>query len=826
VLMIQRTDPQKGLETADVLARRAHFGWNVVRLPRRFTWKPLKQTSILWMEGLAAAGLAACARQYEVGALVLLVELFCLACNFISQNGTKWAPGILAITHTPVKTRRDGRIQSISANLLVPGDMVYVEAGDWIPADMRLVSSNMLLVQETLFSGMQECMEKHADTDACLLHLGCQVRSGQAEGVVVETGMRTRLGQCLARIQSDVPLTISSGLRRAYTGLLWITLGVGMAALVGNMLRHGSAGSMWLVWAGLAISILPAGFPGGFAVFLAQAQYRMACSGVQWRRWSVLTRLGRVRVVCMDREAFLTGEELCVCKVSAPLIAVQPEMFKRQPSWMVLATAVALCNEKDKALTEWTEALGFAKKRLRCQYPCLAQETLADGSRVTVHAEGNGFRMFVCAPPFVLLSRCTHLLMEKEISLSSADRVRAMRTMREIEEETEHALSFATRWSPEAMTAHNAEALTLLGTIGFRHALRPEALRAMEGLKAIGVQPLLLTCAKIPLAKAYGQALGLWTLGDGALDGETLAILSDETLRMVCRNTTVYSNLNGTQKQRLVCAWQAQGASVLFAGRTEEDMEALQSAQVGCGAAVSDFCLARAVSSMYLTVDTPMALVGAVAEGHATRRQASMWSLWMMAIGVGHWLATCLSIVCTGVVALQSIQWLWSTMWMGWLGAYMLTHQTKQEKQFPESLDAAWRSPIWRIWFITQCAMVAIALFASWMIGRRWGEAAGQTLAFGVSCLFQWMQAARALDLQTWRRMRRMHPYVCTAFFCIVLAFLVSGLALPGMRHMLHVVILPASGYGWMAALVLLTLAITEMTFRLLVRKNKNKREM
>lgn len=596
---------------------------------------------------------------------------------------------------------RDGRRQDVDAAEVVPGDIVLLEAGDRVPADLRILSARALRAEEALLTGEAIPADKSdAAVDAAaplgdrqgLLFSGTLVVAGQARGVVVATGAATEIGKVstmLAAVETlETPLIrLMNRFARQVTMLVLIlsafAFGVALA-------RGWPATDAFMAVVGLAVAAIPEGLPAVLTVTLAVGVRRMAARHAIIRRLPAVETLGAVGVICSDKTGTFTRNEMVAGAVVTPEgeLAIVGEGYgpdahitdadgappseAARAALARLARAGALCN--DAALHQddagaW-QVLGdpmegallalAARAGVAAELP--RRDAIPFDARhrwmATLHEDADGALLAVKGAPEALLALCDHAVgaptLDAEAWEAAAHRL-AERGFRVL------ALAEARLPAGATLAQHRLPRLGLLGLVGLVDPPRPEAIVAVAECRAAGIVVKMITGDHPGTARAIAAQLGL-SGTQRALTGADLDSLDDAALRGAIRETDVFARTSPEQKLRLVTALQADGAVVAMTGDGVNDAPALKRADVGVAMGRKGTEAAKEAAEMVLADDNFASIAAAVREGRTVYDNLQKVIAWTLPTNGGEALVVLLAIGLGLALPVTPVQILWINM--------------------------------------------------------------------------------------------------------------------------------------------------------------------
>ncbi|MCZ7563467.1 MAG: HAD-IC family P-type ATPase [Burkholderiales bacterium] len=772
-----------GLSTAEAAARLARLGPN--RLPERRARSALERfllqfRNVLIYVLLGAACVTALLGHWVDTGVILGVVLVNAIVGFVQEGKAERAlDSIRAMLSPTALVLRDGRLATIAARELVPGDVVHVQSGDRVPADLRLLRVKSLRIDESSLTGESVPVEKQAEPVAAAAPLGDRasmafsgtlVTFGQGRGVVVATGRDTELGrisELLAAVESlETPLLRKmAAFARALSAAI---LAIAALAFLGGIARGYAAAEMFLAAVGLAVAAIPEGLPAVMTVTLAIGVQRMARRNAIVRRLPAVEALGSVTVVCSDKTGTLTRNEMTAAAVVtaeraydvsgagyapqgrfvAGEAVVDPLAGEAEHATLVeLLRAGMLCNDAcvhqregrwsvDGDPTEGALIVAAMKAGLD---PFLENERRPRTDVIPFESEhrfmatlhhdhaGHAF-VFLKGAPERVLELCTH---ERQ---AGEDRplARALweRRVDALAEQGRRVLAVATRAAaPETRELRFGDVeggLTLLGLAGMIDPPREEAIRAVAACRAAGIRVKMITGDHRATAAAIAAALGI-APGAAAASGPELERTDDEQLREVAQNVNVYARVSPEHKLRLVEALQARGEVVAMTGDGVNDAPALKRADIGVAMGVTGTEAAKEAAEIVLADDNFASIASAVEEGRTVYDNLRKTILFMMPTN-GAEAGTLVAAIALGLaLPILPVQILWVNM----ITAVTLSLALVVEPAEPDVMRRPPRdpgAPIFSRYFVWRTVLVSLVGVAATLGMFLWERAAGATL--------------------------------------------------------------------------------------------------
>ncbi|MBT8122309.1 MAG: cation-transporting P-type ATPase [Gammaproteobacteria bacterium] len=704
---------RQGLSTQQVRERQAHYGPNQLPPPpRRSIWQrwATQFHNILIYVLLAAAIVSALLGHTIDTAVILGVVLINAIIGFIQEGKAERSLDAVRKLLSPRATvLRDGHRVTIDARQLVPGDIVFVQTGDRVPADLRLLTGKDLSIDEALLTGESMPVSKSLAPVAARAQVagrdniawsGTFVARGQGSGLVIATGDATELGHVSKLLAGVEKLTTPLMRHLASFGRL-LTAAILIIALltfaVGILLHGFAAADMFMAAVGLAVAAIPEGLPAIVTITLAIGVQRMARRHAIIRRLPAVETLGSVTVICSDKTGTLTKNEMTVQSLVVPGrqfeisgagydphggfsengMEADPDDF---PPVLELCLAGALCNDAgvhlrdgqwqaegdptEIALAVLALKAGLNLDRLNKQYPRVDVIPFESEHRfmATLNHDHQGHAFLsVKGAPEMLLPRCTR----EQDGGGSPDLATWEEQVRNIGRQGQRPLAFAYKAMPAGCNtlafADIERDLELLGLVGIMDPPRPEAIRAVAECHEAGIRVKMITGDHVDTAIAVGKRLGV---GDGqqALTGEQLDALDDAGLQQAVNDIDVFARVSPEHKLRLVKALQADGEITAMTGDGVNDAPALKRADVGVAMGGKGTEAAKEASLMVLADDNFASIVNAVEEGRTVYDNIRKSILFILPTSIGEALTVVSAIAVGTDLPVIPVQILWINM--------------------------------------------------------------------------------------------------------------------------------------------------------------------
>lgn len=633
-----------GLSDDEAARRLALNGPNRVEEVRaRGSWAILlgQFADVLVLILVAAAALSAAIGDPGDAAAIAAILTLNAAIGFVQERRAENA--ILALKAMSAPTAsvlRGGAPRTVPAAELVVGDLVALEAGAIVPADLRLLETSRLSVDESALTGESVAVEKSAAAEAPedaplgdranMAYAGTVVASGRGAGAVAATGMDTELGRVARLLERTERVATPLQKKLADFGrrLAVVALSVCAAVFAAGLLRGEPPLAVLLTAVSLAVAAVPEALPAVVTIALALGALKMARRRALVRRLPAVEALGAVTCICSDKTGTLTQN-----RMRAEALSCAGETAARPgagPAWARFVEALALCGDAradaggrlvgdptETALLAAAVSAGADPAGLAARLPRVAEVPFDAVRRrmTTVHraADGSG-ASFTKGAVEGVLACCADALTPG--GSGPLDRAAVLREAERLSADGLRVLAFAARDWPAPPAAEDAETgLTFVGLAGLLDPPRPRAREAVATCRAAGIRTVMITGDHPLTAAAIARRLGILEDGGGTLTGPELEALSLAELRARARGVSVYARVAPEQKLKIVTALQEDGEIVAMTGDGVNDAPALRRADIGVAMGLTGTDAAKQAAAMVLLDDDFATIVGAVREG-------------------------------------------------------------------------------------------------------------------------------------------------------------------------------------------------------------------
>ena len=675
------------------------------------------------------------------------------------QKAEKSLEALKKMTAPNAKVRRDGRVQEIDATLVVPGDIVVLEAGNYVPADCRLINSYNLKIEESALTGetipslkdsSKILKENTAMGDLCnMVFATTIVVNGHGEAIVVETGMNTRVGKIAGMIIEDESPETPIQKKLAEVGKILAIACIIICVLIFviGIFKKIPIIEMFMTSVGLAVAAIPEGLPAIVTIMLSIGVTKMAKKNSIIRKLPAVETLGSSSVICSDKTGTLTQNKMTVTEVRNCFGRANSNerKFILELGTMCTDTTEERINGKLGFVGEATEVAisnaameeGVSKSFLYDEMKRI-NDIPFDSKRkmmTTIHKYGNGYRIITKGAPDVLLKRCSNCysggqvvpIFSKKDDINEQNNQMAEKALRVI------AVAYKDVEKLPEMQEMEKD-LIFCGLIGMIDPPREGVKEAVRTCRRAGIKTVMITGDHLQTAKAIAKELGILKRGDLAIDGETLERMSQHELEQNIMDYSVFARVSPEHKVRIVKAFQSTGAVVAMTGDGVNDAPALKNADIGIAMGKGGTDVAKNAADMILLDDNFVTIVEAVKQGRNIYDNIKKAIHFLISTNIGEIVTIFFGLVLGIKSPLLAIQLLWINLVTDSLPAIALGLEKEEENimsRLPRNpkknlfADGLW----WKI--IIEGSMLGMFTLLAFSIGNRlYSVEVGRTMAF------------------------------------------------------------------------------------------------
>ena len=769
-----QTNMEFGLDEKLVEDKQKRFGLNKLEEKKKesIVIKFIKQFNdfmiiILIIASIISAVVAKLegSNDYFDSIIIIAIVVFNAIMGLVQEaKAEKSLEALKKMTAPTCKVKRDGKICTIKSEQIVPGDIVLLEAGNYVPADCRLISSSNLKIEESSLTGETvpvlkdaNCMLKEKTALGDMVNMAFSttiVVNGHGEAIVTDTGMNTKVGKIAKMIiTNEAPETpIQKKLGEVGKSLGIACLGICLLIFVIGLLKKIEPIEMFMTSVGLAVAAIPEGLPAIVTIMLSIGVTKMAKKNSIIRKLPAVETLGSSSVICSDKTGTLTQNKMQVTKIAN----INGETNdKEYIKWLIgmttMCTDVEISRENgkieltgeptEKAIVSKALDEGQNKNEL---YNVMkrVKDIPFDSSRkmmTTIHKMPNGYRVITKGAPDVLLKRCNKVYDNGNVTTLDYSKTKLIENQNnKMADEALRVLAIAYLDIPNLPSKIDTETveknLIFIGLIGMIDPPREGVKEAVATCKKAGIKTVMITGDHIITAKAIAKDLGILRGSDLAVTGEELDKIPQSILQKNIMNYSVFARVTPEHKVRIVKAYQSTGAVVAMTGDGVNDAPALKNADIGIAMGKNGTDVAKNAADMVLTDDNFVTIVEAVKQGRNIFDNIKKAVHFLIATNIGEIVTIFLGLILGLKSPLLAIQLLWINLVTDSLPAIALGLEKPEtdimNKKPRNSKKGIFADGLWQR-IITEGTMLGILTLVAFSVGNYlYDIEVGRTMAF------------------------------------------------------------------------------------------------
>jgi Ca2+-transporting ATPase len=850
----QAVDSKNGLSQQEAKQRLNRYGFNVLKERKKIAWYQLfaKQfTDILVIILIVAMVIAFVLGEAEDGIAIAIIIVLNSVLGFTQEwKAEKAMEALKRMLSLTCKTVREGVEQEIDSALLVPGDIILLEIGDKVPADVRLLESVNLKIDESALTGESASVSKVVKSLAIhtplaarksMGFMGTVVTNGYAKGLVVHTNMETEFGK-IAHLTETVRKEVTPLQRKLNSlgkQLGWFAISISVFAALLGFVKGQSLLAMFFLGLSLAVAVVPEGLPAVVTLTMALGIRAMAKRKALFRRLRSVETLGSVTVICTDKTGTLTQNEMTLSKIWLPtgMIDVTGGGYdttghfesagkkidpQSKEELIDLLKTGAICNHAKLVKSEgnWypigepTEAafIVAAKKAWleASELPKPISEFSFNSARkrmTVITRNATHLIAHVKGAPEVILHRCAYMQEgAKKRAIEATDREVLLKEVNRMGEQGLRTLAVARRALPldaALKEDHIEKDLVLLGLVGIIDPPRAEVPEAIRVARKAGIRTIMITGDAVSTALAIAHRIGI--LAKRAITGMELEKMSDQALQQSLKEDIVFARVEPDHKLRIVQLLQSEGEVVGMTGDGVNDAPALKKADIGISMGIRGTDVAKEASDVILTDDNFSSIINAVKEGRRQYDNITKFVQFLLSSNIGEIVAILLNILLFNAnLILLPVQILWINLVTDSfialaLGVEPADSAIMDRKPRPLKSPIMGKISIWSVLILG--GYIGATTFGFYWYYQRVGSLAAQTIAFTGIIVLEIVNVFnfRSFKKPLFKLGFFSNPWILGAcFFTLGLQIVVSYL--PQFQRILHIA--PLSWHHWGIILV------------------------
>jgi Ca2+-transporting ATPase len=810
---------------------------------------------------IGAAVFSAVLREWTEAIVIATIVVINALIGIVQEKKAQSSLEALRSMSAPTaRVLRQGEESIIPASEIVTGDIVLLSDGDMVPADMRLIDTANLKVQEASLTGESVPAEKDADgvlPPECVLgdrsnmaYSSSIVTYGRATGVVTATGMDTEVGNIAGMLENQDELDTPLKRKLNAVGKTLTVVGLIVCVLIFAIgaLYHRPLIPQFLVAISLAISIIPEGLPATATIVMAIGVQRMAKKNALIRKLPAVETLGSATVICSDKTGTLTLNKMTVTHIavngdfeegkSTPVSSasqLHPSVYRE------LVYAASLCNDAsldpdhvgniigdptEGALIYMAQAFGVDHEALEDIYPRLFEQPF-DSERkrmTTVHNIDGQITAYTKGAVDEMLPLCSSILTSKGVRpITDADRENILALCNNMSENALRVLGFSMRelsLVPEDDDENVEFDMTFIGAAGMIDPPRTEVAQSVRTCQEAGIRTIMITGDHKVTALAIATELGIYRDGNTVVTGDELDQMSDADLDVAVKTATVFSRVSPADKLRIIQSLKRTGEVTAMTGDGVNDSPALKAADIGVAMGITGTDVAKDASDMILLDDSFTTIAYAIKEGRRVYRNIQKVIQFLLVGNIAEILTLFLATIFNQEAPLLAIHILWVNLATATLPALALgvDPASKNIMRHPPVKSGTLFEPDLIRRVVTQGIFVALLTTAAYWIGTSMeSHIAGQTMAFCVLALSQMLRAfnQRSNTEPVWVRAEGINPWLLVSF-AVSAMLMACILFIPSLQNAFKITSL--SGTSWLIIFGLSILSVVEVEIVKLIK--------
>ena len=853
-----------GLGDAEAAERLEKHGRNELRSkPPKTIWQMLKAQIIdpMVLILIGAAAVSAVLQEWTEAAVIFTIVIVNAIIGMMQEKKAQSSLEALRNMSAPTaRVLRQGEESVIPASELVVGDIVMLGDGDMVPADLRLIDSANLKVQEASLTGESVPSEKEAEDllpEDCPLgdrsnmaYTSAIVTYGRAAGVVVATGMDTEVGNIAGMLDNqddtDTPLKRklnAVGKTLTIAGLIVCGLIFAIGAFYQRPLIP-----QFLVAISLAISIIPEGLPATATIVMALGVQRMAKKNALIRKLPAVETLGSATVICSDKTGTLTLNKMTVTHIAVngdfengTTTPIESAAKQHPAVYKELVYAAALCNDAsldpdrkgeiigdptEGALIYLAQAFGIDHEALEDEYPRFFEQPF-DSERkrmTTVHRMDGKWVSYTKGAVDEMLPLCTHILTSGGVRpITKADKENITKLCLSMSEDALRVLGFAMRTLTELPTDdENVEFdMTFVGVTGMIDPPRKEVADSVRTCRQAGIRTIMITGDHKVTALAIAKELDIYREGNTVISGEELDTMTDDELDDAVKTTTVFARVSPADKLRIIQSLKRTGEVAAMTGDGVNDSPALKAADIGVAMGITGTDVAKDAADMILLDDSFTTIAYAIKEGRRVYRNIQKVIQFLLVGNIAEILTLFVATLFNWEAPLLAVHILWVNLATATLPALALGVDPASKnmmKHRPVKSGTLFEKDLVRRVITQGIFVAAMTICAYWIGAELGGHVTGQTMAF---CVLAFSQMLRAFNQRSntepiWVRAEGINPWLIFSFvFSAILMACI--LFVPALKSAFRLTLL--DGTQWLIVIGLSLMSVLQVEITKFVKR-------
>ena len=847
----------KGLTSDDVKKRHEQFGFNELAEGKR------KSTLQVFLEQfkdflviilIVAALISAFLGEIESTAVIMVVVILNAILGTVQHVKAEQSLNSLKALSSPnAKVLRNGQMIEIPSKEVVVGDILYLDAGDYVPADGRLMESHSLQVNESSLTGeslaVTKSIEPIAGEDVSIgdkvnmVFSGSFVTYGRGTVLVTDIGMQTEIGKIANLLESaqEKKTPLQASLDNFGKKLAFIIIIIALLVFGLDLFRGKDLVDSFMFAVSLAVAAIPEALSSIVTIVLAFGTQKMAKENAIVRKLYAVESLGSISVICSDKTGTLTQNKMTVQQVFVDHKVIPHDQLTRgNPLQKKFVLMSLLCNDSvtrdDKEIGDPTEValvnLGeeydLDELKVREDYPRVGEIPFDSDRKLmsTVNRVEDKFVMITKGAVDVLLSRMVNVqTTEGIIDFTDEHKQELEKVNRNFSKEGLRVLAFAFKYVDEGQVidVEDEKDLIFVGLTAMMDPPRPESKEAVANCIKAGIKPVMITGDHKITASAIAKQIGILKDESEAVEGYEIEKLTDEQLQEKVQDISVYARVSPEHKIRIVKAWQEKGNVVAMTGDGVNDAPALKQANIGIAMGITGTEVAKDAASMVLTDDNFSTIVKAISNGRSVYANIQNSIKFLLAGNSGGVLAVLYASLLALPAPFAPVHFLFINLLTDSLPAIAIglePHNKKIMKDKPRNINTPLLNKDFAVTVVLEGILIAIASLIAFHLGLSTGDTiVASTMAFATLCLARLFHGFTARSKESIFKIGVFSNKFSWLAFLLGVIFLHLVLLVPGLMGVFEVAALSGEQFGYIYGLAIMPLVVIQIYKLLFVRR-------
>ena len=847
----------KGLSSEEVKKRHEQFGYNELAEGKKKStlqvfFEQFKDFLVIIL--IVAAIISASLGKAESAAVIMVVVILNAILGTIQHvKAEQSLKSLKALSSPTAKVLRDGQMVEVSSREVVAGDILYLDAGDYVPADGRIIESYSIQINESSLTGESLAVTKTIEPiekedvpigdKTNMVFSGSFVTYGRGTVLVTDIGMKTEIGKIANLLESakEKKTPLQASLDHFGKKLAFIIIVIALLIFGIDLFRGQELVNSFMFAVSLAVAAIPEALSSIVTIVLAFGTQKMAKENAIVRKLHAVESLGSISVICSDKTGTLTQNKMTVQQVFVDHKVIPHDQLTRgNPLQKKFVLMSLLCNDSvtmDKkeigdptevALVNFGEEYQLDELKVREVYPRVAEIPFDSDRKLmsTVNKVENQFIMITKGALDVLISRMVKVqTSEGIVDFTDEHKKELEKVNQDFSKQGLRVLAFAFKELAEGQEVgvEDENDLTFVGLTAMMDPPRPESKEAVENCIAAGIKPVMITGDHKITASAIAKQIGILKHESEAIEGVEIEKLSDEQLREKVQDLSVYARVSPEHKIRIVKAWQEKGNVVAMTGDGVNDAPALKQADIGIAMGITGTEVAKDAASMVLTDDNFSTIVKAISNGRSVYANIQNAIKFLLAGNSGGVLAVLYASIFALPAPFAPVHLLFINLLTDSLPAIAIglePHNKKIMNQKPRNMNTPLLNKSFAKGVLLEGLLIAIASLIAFHLGLSTGDTVtASTMAFATLCLARLFHGFTARSKESIFKIGVFSNKYSWLAFILGVIFLHLVLLVPGLMGIFEVAALSGQQFGYIYGLAIMPLVVIQIVKLLVVRR-------